>query len=216
MVKPVKTYVSTLLLSILTVMSSHALAIECYAPSPNLVALADDYYGLEKPEPLSYADNNKINALFRAIAGNWKGDMQHFECRGPDRAPRIISHTATVTAKAKLTSEMGLAINAEKNNLKSRTKRPEHFTLIGNTPTFDLRFINDNHVVFAERYRRLNQVGKKEKPNAQQNKPAKQKTSRITETIVEIELHSGALHFVRSYYTNGVYIGEEHWQMQRD
>ena len=80
-----------------------------------------------------------------------------------------------------------------------------------------MKFISDGHVVFADRYRRLNQVGKEKPTKKSSEKSAesvKQKTSRITETIIEIDTNGGSLDFARFYYTNGVYIGEEHWKMQ--
>jgi len=82
-----------------------------------------------------------------------------------------------------------------------------------------LKFISDGHVVFADRYRRLNQVGKEKPTKKSSEKSAelvKQKTSRITETIIEIDTNGGSLDFARFYYTNGVYIGEEDWKMQRN
>ena len=218
MVKPAIAYLSALLFSLFgLIYTSHAMAIECYTPSPNLTSLGDDYYALEKQKPLSDEINDQVNALFRAMAGKWKGDMQYLECRGPDRAPRIILRTALVTVKAKLNSELGLEMNADKYDFENRSKRPENLTLVGKTPTFDLKFISNGHVVFAERYRRLNQVGKEKPTKKSSEKSAesvKQKTSRITETIIEIETNGGSLDFARFYYTNGVYIGEEHWKMQ--
>lgn len=233
MVKPVKAYLSSLLLSIAGVMfASHAIAVECYTQSPNLTKLQDDYYGLDRPAPLSREDTNKVNAVFRAMAGQWKGNMWHLECRGPDRAPRTISNTALITAKANLVSTTGLDINAKKHDAKNKTKKPEFIALIGKNPAFDLTFTPDDHVVFSERHRRLNQVSIEEAPvekpslisklksilgsKKKQAEPIKQPTSRITETIYDIVVNGDSLSLARHYYTNGVYIGEERWKMQRD
>lgn len=219
MVKPAVAYLSALLFSLFgLIYTSHAMAIGCYTPSPNLTSLGNDYYALEKQKPLSNEIDDQVNALLRTMAGKWKGDMQYLECRGPDRAPRIISRRALVTVKAKLNSELGLEMNADKHDVENKSKRPEHLTLIGKTPTFDLKFISYGHVVFADRYRRLNQVGKEKptKKSSEKSAESVKKTSRITETIIEIDTNGGSLDFVRFYYTNGVYIGEEHWKMQRD
>ena len=215
----------------LSMMISHATAAECYMPSPNITRLGDDYYALDKQPPLSNEENNQINILFDAIAGEWKGDMQYLECRGPDSAPLVTTRTASITANMKLSSIIGLDIHAQKLDIENRIIRPEHVALIGNTPVFDLEFYDSHHIVFAERYRRLNQIGKKEQPTKPTTKPTtkpadkkpvkpaepvKQKTSRITETIYEVRLNGGSLYLARFYYTNGVYVGEESWHMQRD
>ncbi len=71
-------------------------------------------------------------------------------------------------------------MNADKHDFENRSKRPENLTLIGKTPTFDLKFISNGHVVFAERYRRLNQVGKEKstkKSSVKSAESVKQKTS---------------------------------------
>lgn len=220
MVKPIKTYVSAplfsvLVFSILSIISSHAIAIECYTPSPNLTSLGDEYYGLDTPV-LSNEIQNKLNGLFRAMVGQWKGHMQQHECSGPDNAPRTISRSASVTATARLSSMVGLEVNAEKHDIENRIKSLEQLSLIGSAPTFNLKFVSDNRVVFSERYRKLNQVVKKEKTANQTTEPVKLKTSRITETIYEIEANGGSIDLARRYYINSVYIGEERWQMQRD
>ena len=135
MVKPAIAYLSALLFSLSgLIYTSGAITIECYTPSPNLTSLGGDYYAFEKQKHLPNGIDDQVNTLFRAMAGKWKGDMQYLECKGPDRAPRIISRRALVTVKAKLNSELGFEMNADKHDVKNRSKRPEHLTLIGKKP----------------------------------------------------------------------------------
>jgi hypothetical protein len=228
-----------IVIAVLGLLSNLAYAdnIKCYEPSPNLSALGDTYYDLEKTSILSNDEKNRINAFFSALAGKWKGDARTIECRGPDSAPLIKMRDAVLTAQAHLDSMISLSIDANKHYLEESIKKSELLSLLGNTPVFGLEFIDDNHLVFSEKYRRLNKPVQKPNPNASSstlttiiNKitgntktdsattkvPEARKLSRVTETIYNLSFENGLLMVSRSYYTNGVFTGADLWQLSRD
>jgi len=206
----------------------------CYAPSPNLSALGDDYYDLERNHDLSNDEQGQINAFFNAMAGKWKGDAHYTECRGPDRAPIIKSGNAAISSNIQLSAETVLSIVTKKHDVEQRIKKSEHLSLLGGTPVFSLSFESDSHLIFSEKFRRLNKPVEKPEPvkkpsvlrkilnkitgrqNTSTSPPAKPKFSRISETIYDIQFVNGLLLISRSYYTNGVFTGGEQWQLSRD
>lgn len=124
------------------------------------------------------------------------GESSYSECKGPDRAPRKESKTFTVASTFKLDSNNNLSISANKSYSNNITKH-EVLSLLGNLRIFDLELSNNNNLVFSERALRKNV----------------NKSSRLVETIYEITLNSKSLIFVRSYYSNGVFVAEEKWSM---
>lgn len=212
--------------------SNSAVAKSCYEQSPNVANADDDYYNLDDTVKLSNDESNQLKTFFKRIRGNWKGEIVYSECRGPDRAPRIITKRATVTAKATLPSSQQVAINAQKHYTEARVKKPENFSLFNIKNIYAVAFPENNTLVFSERYRRTNSYvpttkTASNKPTIKQAKKyknaaeisaktqlVKNRTSRITETIYEVTLNANSLTLLKSYYTNGVYTGEEKWLMR--
>jgi len=216
------------------IFSTSAAAEECYKPSPNLLSAEDEYYNLDDTVKLSNAQHKQLKAFFRSIKGQWKGELAYRECRGPDRAPRIKTRSATISAKTTLTSPEQVAITAQKSYIENRTKKRESFPLFNVKNIYDVHFPDPNTLVFSEKYRRSNNYAtpsqsKTVKPSIAQAKKyknpvevrtqsqlARTKTSRFTETIYEVTSNNNTLSLLRSYYANGVYIGEERWLMRAD
>lgn len=161
-------HVLIIVITMLTLLShvAYANALDCYAPSPNLTTFGDAYYDLENTSVLSDETKNKINTFFGALAGQWKGNAQAIECSGPDRAPQIKSSDATITARARIDSVMGLSVNANKHYVQENIKKSELLALLGNSAVFNVELAGDHHLVFSEKYRRLNTPLKKQNPNA--------------------------------------------------
>ena len=185
----------TILLSMLFYTNNVA-ASKCYEKSPNLINLKDKYYNVEAVKILTAEEKTKLNNLFDKIEGKWKGDLILIECKGPDRAPRRRSKTASIESIIKLKSNNNVTISAIKSYTNNVTKT-ETLTLLGNLRIFELDFLNKNSVIFSERGRRKNV----------------NKGSRLTETIYKVTLKHDSLIFVRSYYSYGVFVAEEKWSM---
>lgn len=161
-------HVLIIVITMLTLLShvAYANALDCYAPSPNLTTFGDAYYDLENTSVLPDETKNKINTFFGALAGQWKGNAQAIECSGPDRAPQIKSSDATITARARIDSVMGLSVNANKHYVQENIKKSELLALLGNSAVFNVELAGDHHLVFSEKYRRMNTPLKKQNPNA--------------------------------------------------
>lgn len=232
-------YSPTVVIAMLALLSSFAYADNtvCYEPSPNLNASGDAYYDLDSTSVLSDDEKNRLNTFFNALAGSWKGDARTIECSGPDSAPRIKSHDAIIAAQAQMDSTIGLSINAKKHYLEQGIKKSDPISLLGKTPVFDFAFTDDNHLIFSEKYRRLNKPANKPKPNVSSSNlstiinkmtgntktestttkaPETRKLSRMTETIYNVTLDNNALLISRSYYTNGVFTGADLWELFRE
>lgn len=231
-----KSIVTILLLST-AAFANLAAAEDCYAPSPNLIEAESDYYNLDNTSTLSPGEKQRVNSLFRTLAGKWKGKATLTECSGPDSAPRINTRHAVLTLKANLTSNGSLNLSADKDYQEERVNRPENLALLSNTPLFEYEFINDTHFVFFERLRKmnigsgkviipknaassntqtvLNKTGAINDAVYQVKNVKKNKTSRITETRYDVKLTANRFIFARAYYTNGVYTGEEQWTLSR-
>ena len=194
----------------------------CYEASPNLTALGKAYYDLENTSVLSAPEKNRIHAFFSNLVGKWKGNARAIECRGPDRAPQRIVHDATLDANVHLNSLIGLSIQANKQAIKERLRKSESLSLLGNNPVFEPQLIDDNHLIFSEKYRRINRLAKKSdsKENSSALNPTQTtlnaaRFSRMTETIYQVILQNNALTISRSYYSNGVYAGGDFWTLSR-
>lgn len=185
----------TILLSML-LYTNNVAATKCYEKSPNLISLKDKYYNLETIKILTAEEKTKLNTLFDKIEGEWKGDLIHIECKGPDSAPRRRSKTASIESIIKLKSNNNVTFSANKSYTNNVT-RNEILTLLGDLRIFELEFLNMNSIVFSERGRKKNVT----------------KGSRLTETIYKITLNHDSLIFVRSYYSYGVFVAEEKWSM---
>lgn len=214
------------------VFTHHAIANECYEPSPNL---DDDYYRLESTDTITDSEKKLLYQFFQNISGKWRGQLLQTECRGPDRAPRTIKKTARLTTKNSLNSQGELSIQVEKHFTAKRIKKLETVTLLGKRNIFNLD-IRTQQLIFADKYRQINQV----QPKADKTKPSsnnetiidkskedaqkeivtnyekeeRNKTSRLTEVIYDIELNTNQLTIARAYYTNGVYTGQERWTLR--
>lgn len=161
-------YSLTLVIAMLTLLNNvaYANAVDCYAPSPNLSAFGDAYFDLENTSDLSNETKNKINTFFGSLAGQWKGNAYAIECSGPDRSPQIKSSDAIINAKAHLDSVMRLSVSANKHYVQENIKKSELLALLGNAAVFNVEFADDQHLVFSEKYRRMNTPLKKQNPNA--------------------------------------------------
>ncbi|PCI59042.1 MAG: hypothetical protein COB34_04065 [Methylophilaceae bacterium] len=241
MAQSLKTNITAILILSTLLCANHAVAKGCYEPSPNLSDAKNEYYNLDQTTILSTDKKQQVNNLFRSMGGKWKGKATYTECRGPDSAPRTEIRHAILTLNAKQTSTTSLTIHAKKHYKQERIKKLENLALLGASPVFEFEFIDDSHLIFSERLRKMN-IGsgkiKIPKGTASSNTETiinktsgdtnavkdsvyqvknvkKNRTSRITETIYDIDLNANSLTIKRAYYTNGVYTGEEQWHLRR-
>lgn len=185
----------TLIISMLVYVNS-VTAKDCYEKSPNLITKKDEYYNLDATKTLSNEEKDKLDNLFRSIEGKWKGESVEIECKGPDRAPVKKYKNSTIATNIRLNSNSSLKIKADAHYVQEKVTRLKNLNLLGDSHIFELEFTNNNNVIFSERYR-----------------ISLPKNSRLVETIYDIKLNRNSLLILRSYYTNGVYTGEEKWSM---
>ena len=185
----------SLILSLL-IYASNVAAKDCYEKSPNLIAKQDADYNLEAIKTLSDDEKDKLTNIYRNIEGTWKGESVEIDCRGPDRNPVKKYKNSTVVTDIKLNSDGNLKIRADTYYIEDKVTRLKNLKLLGDSNIYELEFISDNNFFFSERYRRSDP-----------------KFSRLVETIYEIKLNRNSLLILRSYYTNGVYTGEERWTL---
>lgn len=233
MYKALKLFFTTLLIS--TFMFSHsAIAKSCYEPSPNLTTQNDEYYNFDKVVELSNEDSKQLKALLKDLNRAWKGTSVQIECIGPDQAPEQLVKNIEIKAKTSLASNTRLTVFADKNNITDRISSADNFTLPNLENTFFLKFKGNNTLVFSEKYRIANTKPQVKKEVARstlstlvdklknkivtqkKKKPIKRSSSRLIETIYEIEINNSSLMLLRSFYTNGVFTSEEKWLMQAD
>jgi len=188
----------------LMLLSQQAFATDCYEQSPNF---DDEYYNLEDAATLSNDEQSALLTFLSGMAGRWSGQMQYTECRGPDSAPRIITKTATLSAKNKLSNDGSISAQVEKSYTDERIKKLETLNLMGKSNIFDFAIEAGKQLTFSEKYPPQNNVRPKidkTKPSSNNQtvidktannskqilttyqKKKKIKTSRITETIYDI------------------------------
>lgn len=226
-------YLSTLFFSMMSFFSN-AYATDCYSSSPNLENQKDAYYNLDDVEPLSNQEQNEISGFLKKITGKYKGNITFIDCIGSDSAPETLTRKAKVVVENYQSNNGTLTFNAKINDTKNRIKSADSFTLFGDVPVFDYQLIDENHIVFSEKFRRTNKNKNlvKSSPisntNSIINKAStditdktfniqpttiKNRSSRLTETIFDLLLVNGGFTLTKSFYINGVFAGEERWQL---
>jgi len=230
--KPSKTFWLAILSSMM-IFSGNVAAKDCYELSPYLEESEDDYYNLEETIKLKDEEEKALITFLKGVTGKWKGEGIYKECRGPDRAPRTLTSSATIKAKINAAASTKLDVVAEKRIVAKRIKRSDKFALPNLANTYNFHFANTHTLIFSEKYRRSNQLNvKPEEPKASSNtisiiekidnpdatpipkKATKKPSSRLVETIYKVERQGKRLTITRSFYTNGVYVAEEKWSMQ--
>lgn len=167
----------------------------CFEPSPNLEALGDEYYDLDKEITLANDAKDLIEALFESIHGNWKGNGVHIECFGTENAPEERTDDIKITVKTELSQPLNLVLNVEVNYIKDGITQGDRINLIGTTPLYAFESVDTNHITFYEKYR--SSTGKK--------------FSRLVENFYEIKLNGNNLHLIKIYYINGIYVAKDDW-----
>jgi len=238
MYKVPKLFFTTLLLSTFT-FANHVAASECYDPSPNLQILGDKYYDFDYVKTFSNEEKEMLSIFFNSLSGRWRGNAIITDCFGPDNAPEKKYKNATIKTVNQQNTNGGLTINVEKRVIEDRINQSEIVSLLEPSNLFEFVIINDTHIVFSEKFRRANfamktnanaptsntqSIFSKIKTNITNAVSTKPKdpslvkvnniATRLNEIIYEIKLNQGELTIIRSYYTNGVYTGEEAWSLQ--
>lgn len=204
MIKTAKLFFSVLLVSTFT-WNQAAFAQACYDQSPNLTSQGDDYYNFDKPVKLTSRENKQLTQLLKRMDKAWKGSLQQIDCIGPDQAPERNTKKAKVNVKANLDSSTRLAVYAEKRFIKNGVNNSDHFVIPSLENTFELS-LEGNTLTFAEKYRKANVA----------RGDSKRRSSRLVETIYKIAAIGNTLKVVRSFYSNGVFVGEEKWMLTAD
>lgn len=218
MIKTPKILFALLLFS-LTPFVNSAFASECYDQSPNLATLDTQYYEFDAIKTFSRSEQRQLKQLFKRLSGNWQGQAVQIDCFGPDNASEKRYKNATIKAKNKTFSNGQLEIRHTKRVIEDRVNTSEIMTLLDTTNVYTFEFLSDNHITFSEKYRRGNaSIANNKKVTKKQvakkkDSDKKRYGSRLIEIIYDLELNHGAFTLLRTFYTNGVYTGEEKWTM---
>lgn len=194
MMQVTKTFIK--LLFICTFLNSTiANAAGCFEPSPNLTALGDEYYDLDKEITLANDDKDLIEAVFESIHGHWKGNGVHIECFGTENAPEVRTDDIKITVKTELSQPLNLVLNVEVNYINDGITQGDRINLIGTTPLYAFESVDTNHITFYEKYRTASGSNR----------------SRLVENFYDIKLNGNNLHFTKIYYINGIYVAKDDW-----
>jgi hypothetical protein len=177
-----------------------ALADNCYDQSPQLVALADTYYDLEKTHVLTDDEQAHLAVFLDKLKGQWQGDAVSTTCAGSENNPRAKRNSATITAEATMLPNGNLRVRASKFDTRGKINRGERLDLLDIGHVFSFAFTDENQLTFSERFRRQNN----------------NQSSRLTEVLYDIKVISDGLTLKRTYYTNGVLTGSETWMLDAD
>lgn len=236
MYKALKLLLTALLLNT-AFFANYAIASECYEPSPNLENLGDKYYDFDNIKTFSDEEKDKLTSFFNQLTGKWKGKSVLIDCFGPDNAAEKKYRNASIKTDHQRNANGGLTINVNQKMIEDSVNLSESVTLLEPSNTFEFEFISDNHLTFSEKFRRSNFAKKINTNVATSNtqtiinkiksnitnvvstskpktKEAQKTQTRLIEIIYDIKLDNGTLTLLRSYYTNGVFTGEEAWSMQ--
>lgn len=205
MYQKIKSIFGSLLMTTLLAFTHHAAASECYDASPNLTSLGDQYYDFDQFKTFSNDEQDQLNAFFKRLSGKWEGHSIIIDCFGPDTDPEKKVKNATIKAKNKAHQKNSLQIKYTQRIIEDRVNKSELMTLLDNNSVFEFTFLSDNHLAFSEKYRKGNYVKGKKK---------KSYRNRLVETIYEVKLNGDVFTLFRSYYSNGVYTGEEKWTLR--
>lgn len=236
MYKALKLLLTTLLLNTVF-FANYAVASDCYAPSPNLENLGDKYYDFDNIKTFSDEEKDKLASFFNQLSGKWKGKSVLIDCFGPDNAPEKKYRNAIIKTDNQRNASGSLSISVNQKIIEDRVNVSESVTLLEPSNIFEFEFIDVNHLVFSEKFRRANYAKKIDDKVPSSNiqtiinkiksnitnvvststpiaKKVKHAQTRLIEIIYDIKLDNGTLTLLRSYYTNGVYTGGEEWSMQ--
>lgn len=229
-----KISITIALLLSLFAFNSNVAAEACDAPSPNLISSSDEYYDFDKVKTFSNEEKDKLNRLFKRLSGKWQGKSIIVDCFGTGNSSKKQLKNAIINIDNQPDSTGSLTIKLNQKMIEDRINTSEVWTLLVPNNTFYLSFLTDNHLTFSEKYRRKNFSKKVAANIASSNtvsiinknnlnittssntpKPKQTKTStRLIEIIYELTLDNGVFTLLRSYYTNGVYTGEEKWSLR--
>lgn len=183
----------------LFIISTNAVAVDCFEKSPSLVSLGDDYYGVATSREITAKDKEELKSFYRALSGKWEGRAIFTDCKGSEKAPR--KKIKNAKASMEIAGQDKLKISArmyfeDSDKVKQRTDK-----LLRNEQVLSFKFVNSRHLEYAELMRVTNVVV----------------GARLVETVYTINIENeDMLTFSLLYYVNGVFIGDEKWSMTRD
>lgn len=161
----------------------------CYTPSPSITVLGDEYYALDHEIKLDKASASSLQALLHSLKGRWQGDLTETSCTGPDHTPkRKVSHLKT-TADLSVNSKGELVIKARKSGYVDSIEKGETILLFANASMYD--FEQKGNLIHASEKLRIR---------------SKNGSSRLLETIINLNLQGEELRLKVEYFSNGVYV----------
>jgi len=126
-INPLKPYrpkmsaiVAVIVLTFALSISHTAHALNCYQKSPRFGRLGDNYFK-EYIIQLSKSQLDNLSSLGESLAGEWKGSIEEFECKGPDKSAHKIKHRGDV--KVTITEDKNKGVRFELNKYYQEEKR---------------------------------------------------------------------------------------------
>jgi hypothetical protein len=204
------------------IMTNIASATDCYSESPALEEFGDDYFNLDLATPVSHQQEKALKALFSALKGKWQGSSTFTDCRGSDRAPKKVIKRYSVSTEFSPHSN-GINFKTKRYDAQQKVTRQERVTLLEKWSLFSLSFGDDDNslITASNKFRQGMDVQNKKIIKDQLTKQGLDLTnttlvrSRLIEKRLEIGLNKKTLQLKISHFINGVFVAEEHFNLNR-
>lgn len=123
-----KTHLLSLAIISCLTLSSHAVAITCYEPSPTIQA-GDDVFDYKPPETLSTSEQKKLQTFLSRLQGSWQGTTERTLCTGSENnARKKLSHSE-INMTVEDDSRRSIAVRSDIYMPEKKSRYSEKFSL---------------------------------------------------------------------------------------
>ena len=140
-----------------------------------------------------------LDDLARNIAGRWQGESVGFDCRGTEGNPRQVRRNAVIEATIADSAAAGLVIDVTRENPDQRVTIQDRVVLFDPDMLLAFQVAGPYRAVGSQRFRQATAEG----------------LSLMRQTDATIELRDNRLTLDLHYFVNGVFVGQETWDLSR-
>ncbi|MEC9340122.1 MAG: hypothetical protein VX663_01450 [Pseudomonadota bacterium] len=176
-----------------------AAAPACFELSPLREQLGETYYDVDIPRSQLPDLPTELDRLARNIAGPWRGESVGFDCRGTDGNPRQVRRNVLIEATIADTAAAGLVIDVTRENPDQRVTTQDRVVLFDPDMLLSFQVAGPYRAVGSQRFRQATAEG----------------LSLMRQTDTTIELRDNRLTLNLHYFVNGVFVGQETWDLSR-
>lgn len=169
----------------------------CYAPSPNALALGEDYYALDREITLNDEAETSLRNTLQELTGKWHGTLTETSCTGSDKVPKRKVTQLKTTANLTVTNKGELRIKARKRGYSDNVEKGETLTLFIREAIYG--FNHSNNTLTSSEKIRL----------------SSKQASRLLETISLVSYRDNTLKLSVAYFSNGVYVQTLNFKLNR-